>query len=500
MNEKQFLFADMNEQDKKINRFLCISTAILNLISFVFVFISYVRGYRDELYTFGLLAIMIVTSVGGYIIFKKDQNSPKLRYFMLIGILIITALLAYGFNSYYMRVMAMIPFMGCVLYFDTKFSAISGILVAGENLIVTLFCQLVLHDYVGEQFMDNLTISVVIMVAMFVIWYLARVGKMFNDDSIGRAQYEADKQKIMMDDVLQIAEEIRTGTVDAMNIVNGLQKSSELVSSSVGDISDSTSQTAENIQSQSIMTQSIQDNLEQTVARAENMVRVANRSSELNKESANRMEHLRQESFVLAETNQVVATSMKQLQQNVSNVKEITKTIFDISSQTNLLALNASIESARAGEAGRGFAVVADEIRALSERTRQETENIARILDALEENANETGAAVERSVEVGNNQENMITEVANQFGEMNANVNELVADIKEIERMLEDLSSANTEIVNHITHLSATTEEVTASAIQSSDLTEENFRNSQEAKDILDGVLEVSHKMDKYIQ
>ena len=66
--------------------------------------------------------------------------------------------------------------------------------------------------------------------------------------------------------------------------------------------------------------------------------------------------------------------------------------------------------------------------------------------------------------------------------------------------MLEDLSYANTEIVNNITHLSATTEEVTASAIQSSDLTEENFRNSQEAKDILDGVLSVSHQMDKYLQ
>ena len=163
------------------------------------------------------------------------------------------------------------------------------------------------------------------------------------------------------------------------------------------------------------------------------------------------------------------------------------------------MALNASIESARAGEAGRGFAVVADEIRALSEKTRQETENISQILDALEENANQTAKAVSRSVEVGNIQEEMITEVANRFEEMNANVNELVTDIDEIEKMLENLSKANTEIVTHITQLSATTEEVTASAIQSSELTEENFKNSREAKDILDHILEVSHKMDKYI-
>ena len=500
MNERSFRFADVKEQVRQINLFVCISTTIVNIIGFIFVLISYLRGYRTEVYTFGILGIMAVTSIGGFAIYKKDKNSEKLRYFMLVGLLIITLLLAYGFNSYYMRVMAAIPFFGAVLFFDTKFSTIAAITVSIEHVAVTLVRQFVIGDYVKEQFMDNLTISAVMVVMMFVMVYLTKVGKAFNDDSIGKAQHEAEIQKDMMDDVLQIAERVRMGTMDAMNIVNALQQSSEVVSNTVGDISDSTSQTAESIQTQSIMTQNIQDNIEQTVTRAENMVRIAERSAQINGDSVQHIERLRQESTVLAETNETVAVSMKQLQQKVSNVKEITKTIFDISSQTNLLALNASIESARAGEAGRGFAVVADEIRALSERTRQETESISRILETLEENANETAKAVERSVEVGNVQEEMITEVASQFEEMNTNVQELVSNINEIEKMLDDLSSANTEIVNNITYLSATTEEVTASAIQSSEITEANFRNSQEAKDILDGVIQVSHGMDRYIK
>ncbi|MBQ8518389.1 MAG: hypothetical protein IJ455_02140 [Agathobacter sp.] len=499
MNEREYRFAKTEEQVRKINKFLCISTAILNIISFIIIFVSYMRGYRTELYTFGLLAIMIVTSIGGFIIYKKNKDSVLLRYFMLTGLLIIMALLIYGFNSYYMRVLSVVPLMGCALFFDTRFAKISGIIVTVENFAITLFREMVLHDYKDEQFMDNITIAVVIMVMMFVLWYITKVGKMFNADSIDKAKHEADLQQEMMDDVLHIAEQVRTGTANAMGLMNDLQKSSEIVSSSVGDISTSTSLTAENIENQSMMTHNIQDNLEKTVARAENMVRVANRSNALNTESMKQMEQLSQESKMLAETNEVVADSMKQLQQNVNNVKEITKTIFDISSQTNLLALNASIESARAGEAGRGFAVVADEIRALSERTRQETENITQILGTLEENANETAKAVERSMEVGNVQEEMIAGVASQFGEMNANVNELAADVEEIEKMLENLSQANTEIVTHITQLSATTQEVTASAQQSSELTEENFRNSKEARDILDNILEVSHKMDKYL-
>ena len=500
MKERQFRFADEYEQVKRINKFLCISTAILNVISFIIVLISYLRGFRSELYTFGLLGIMVVTSVGGFFILKKNENSVFLRYFMMAGFILIAGFLAYGFNSYYMRVLSIVPLMGMTLLFDTKFSLITSILVSVENMAITLFRQFVVNDYKNEQFMDNLTISVVIVVMMFVLWYITKLGKLFNDDSMGKAQFEADAQQNMVDEILSIAEEVRRGTANAMELVNELQMSSEVVNSSVEDISASTGLTAENIQSQSMMTQDIQENLEQTVMRAEHMVHVAECSKELNTDSAKHMEELRQESLVLAETNRVVAVSMKQLQRNVDNVKEITKTIFSISSQTNLLALNASIESARAGEAGRGFAVVADEIRALSEKTRQETENISQILEALEKNALETAKAVLRSVEVGNAQEEKINGVARQFGEMNANVNALVADIAEIERMIAGLSEANNEIVNNITQLSATTEEVTASAQQSSGLTEENFRNAKNTKVILDGILEVSYRMDKYIR
>ena len=96
-------------------------------------------------------------------------------------------------------------------------------------------------------------------------------------------------------------------------------------------------------------------------------------------------------------------------------------------------------------------------------------------------------------------QDEMIEQVSMSFEEMSKNVNGLIADIEGIDNMLASLSEANNQIVDNIMQLSATTEEVTASALQSSELTEENSKNSREARDILSGILEVSHKMDKYI-
>jgi methyl-accepting chemotaxis protein len=230
------------------------------------------------------------------------------------------------------------------------------------------------------------------------------------------------------------------------------------------------------------------------------MVRVAQQSNELNQQNLQLMGSLKQQSEVIAETNGDVANSMKALQDCTKAVKGIVDTIMSISSQTNLLALNASIESARAGEAGRGFAVVADEIRQLAEKTKQETENIARILDELTKNAEEAANAVERSVDAANVQDEMIEQVSMSFEEMSKNVNGLIADIEGIDNMLASLSEANNQIVDNITYLSATTQEVTASSAQASDMTVENLDNAESARTELNNILNVSHQLDKYIQ
>ena len=322
----------------------------------------------------------------------------------------------------------------------------------------------------------------------------------FNHDTRHSEQQEQRKQQAILDDVIGVAEEVRKGTESVMKIVNDLNGSTEVVNGAMKDISSSTQSTAENIQTQTTMTQDIQHSIEQTLESSENMVKVAKQSGELNQKSMEIMEHLKKQSAVIAETNSGVADSMKALQERTEAVKSIADTIFSISSQTNLLALNASIESARAGEAGKGFAVVADEIRQLAEKTRSETESIAQILDELFKNAEDAATAVSRSIEATNAQDSMIAKASESFSGMNENVNTLVQEIEGIDGMLNRLSDANNQIVDNISNLSATTEEVTSSSVQVADLSVENLNYAEQAKQKLDNVLAVSHELDKYIK
>jgi len=128
--------------------------------------------------------------------------------------------------------------------------------------------------------------------------------------------------------------------------------------------------------------------------------------------AADAANHSNQSAIAGGETISAVVNAISQLKDNirngsasvsdvhseVQNIGSVVETIRGISDQTNLLALNAAIEAARAGEHGRGFAVVADEVRQLAARTNTATEEIATMIDRLQDSAQKTVELMDESV------------------------------------------------------------------------------------------------------
>ncbi|MEG0962525.1 MAG: methyl-accepting chemotaxis protein [Lachnospiraceae bacterium] len=500
MTKKVREYGEKGTQSKKVNRFVTIGMASFYFFVFVNVFVAYQAGARSMSYTVLMGIMMLVLASVNVVVFLKNRGGKSLRVVSSVGLLIVDFFILMAFyDSQYLKFMAIAPLIGYILYYDRKLLRVN---VFGFVLI-NIFCFIVnaffTHKIPLDEIQENGGALFSILVIVGIILYANEVGHQFNHDALYNLRDEQALQKKMLDDILNIAGRIRSGTQTATEIMEELNRSSESVKNAVEEISENTENTAENIIDQTKMTQSIQESIDNTVERSENMVGLAARSDVAISESVTMMSNLKQRSHLIAETNTRVGDAMNRLKEKMTEVKNIANVIFEISSQTNLLALNASIESARAGEAGKGFAVVADEIRKLAEETRMETESIAKIIENLNEYAMEATNAVEKSVSGTMEQEDLIENMSEGFETIGQNVDSLTKEIEQIDKMLINLSEVNGNIVDNITNLSATTQEVSAGSKEAAMVSENNSKNAEQVKDILQKVITTSHELDKYI-
>jgi methyl-accepting chemotaxis protein len=136
-----------------------------------------------------------------------------------------------------------------------------------------------------------------------------------------------------------------------------------------------------------------------------NVNMLAGATEQLAQSSAHIGEQIHRATGLTDEASDAAGTTGKyvdNLRSSSARIGSVVGLISSIAKQTNLLALNATIEAARAGEAGRGFAVVASEVKALSAETQKATDEIARQVDALRKDAQdsiETLARIARLIE-----------------------------------------------------------------------------------------------------
>ena len=441
------------------------------------------KGFVPLLVLFALFAV-------GNVVFQLINDRSELMKFTSVTAFSVLVLVSVFVSGSVMDALPIFIAMGmCIIYMDTFHIRVTcGASTLG--ILVETIIQIAKHG-----FAPSVTwVEILLLAAIFTFGILMACNITLREQETDRQEieYHVAYQEEITENMVKVVDNGNAHIEQLQSKLDNFQAATAEVTRSVDAISTGVTDTAENMEVSTTMTQQIQDIIDNLIDVKDNTVQSTQRAIESVKSGLDIIESLKDKSDDINVANEDVTRVSEELCEKIQSAEKITQIIYQISSQTNLLALNASIEAARAGEQGRGFAVVADEIRKLADDTRSSIDSITQLLKGVTDLANHTSDLVRRSVDAVSEQAKYIEAADGSFQTIAGAVEELSGDMKQLDKLSGNLDASNNSIIDGLANQQAASEEIAANAQSSADLCETNLNE-------LNGVIDELNEIAKII-
>ncbi len=422
---------------------------------------------------FVLLLILFILFIAGNIVFNFKDDRSELTKFLTISVFALLGSISVIITKEPIDALPLFVCMGmCILYMDDFHTKITcGISMLG--ILISMIVNIASFGFGASA----------LWIEFFLLGGVFTFGLIFAT-SITLREQETDKQEIeyhvmyqeeITGNMVKVVDSGNAHIEQLQSMLDNFQSATSEVTKSVDAISFGVTESAENMENSTSMTQQIQDIIDNLIDVKDNTVESTDKAVEAVETGMEIISGLKEKSEDINVANENVTRVSEELCEKIASAEEITRIIYNISTQTNLLALNASIEAARAGEAGRGFAVVANEIRKLADDTRSSIDSITELLKGVTDLANHTSELVGKSVQAVEEQSKYIDAADTSFQSISEMVNALDGNMKQLDKLSGTLDASNNSIIDGLANQQAASEEIAANAQSSADLCQTNL-------------------------
>ncbi len=155
----------------------------------------------------------------------------------------------------------------------------------------------------------------------------------------------------------------------------------------------------------------------------------------------------------------VVNAKLAVLNEKAGSINQMVSTIVKVADQTNLLSLNAAIEAEKAGEYGRGFGVVATQVRRLADQTAVATYDIEQMVREIQSAVSAGVMGMDKFAEEVRRGNSEIGQIGDQFSQIVQQIQALAPRVQTVNEGMRAQSSGAEQINEALVQLSESSQQ-----------------------------------------